>query len=272
MTSETGRSKRENARIPMCRDRWACVAYGIGLALIAGAVLLNLGGHYIENGRSIRWCSLFLGTYGNVSSELMGIGVTVLLIDTIYRYREKRLLKAQLIRQMRSRDNVTAIQALEDYHANGWLKDDALQGAQLSGANLSGTGLLQGANLKETRLIGANISSTNLYETIFEQAILNEATFQGSDLPLASFVNAQLIRTDLRGTVLQGARFQSAVLQGADLEGAILSEAAFDEHSILPDGSGWTEDTDLARFTDRNHHLFWRSDDSRSPAYWGRSE
>jgi DNA-binding NtrC family response regulator len=37
----------------------------------------------------------------------------------------------------------------------------------------------------------------------------------------------------------------------------------------LPDGTNWTPDTGMARFTDPEHPEFWRSDDPGSPAYRG---
>jgi hypothetical protein len=39
-----------------------------------------------------------------------------------------------------------------------------------------------------------------------------------------------------------------------------------DETVTLPDGTNWTSDTDMMRFTDPAHPQFWRSDEPNSPA------
>jgi hypothetical protein len=36
---------------------------------------------------------------------------------------------------------------------------------------------------------------------------------------------------------------------------------------VLPDGTRWTPDTDMERFTDPQHPAFWRSDNRHSPAH-----
>jgi hypothetical protein len=51
------------------------------------------------------------------------------------------------------------------------------------------------------------------------------------------------------------------------MEYAILDDAQWDETTILPDGTFWTAEVDLARFTDPKHAEFWRSDELGSPAY-----
>jgi uncharacterized protein YjbI with pentapeptide repeats len=50
-------------------------------------------------------------------------------------------------------------------------------------------------------------------------------------------------------------------LGGANLQGAILKRANLDEFTILPDGTKWTPDTDMARFTDPDHPDFWRPEE-----------
>ena len=64
----------------------------------------------------------------------------------------------------------------------------------------------------------------------------------------------------------------SADLFGADLMYANLTGADFAEDTRLPDGTHWTPDTDITRFTDPDHPRFWRSDDPESPAYGGGDE
>ena len=37
--------------------------------------------------------------------------------------------------------------------------------------------------------------------------------------------------------------------------------AQFDEQTILPDGTNWTTQTVIARFTDPQHPYFWQPDE-----------
>jgi uncharacterized protein YjbI with pentapeptide repeats len=138
-----------------------------------------------------------------------------------------------------------------------YFKDANLQGADLrdiiaqlaafSGANL------QGADLRNADLQGAYFIASNLQGANFSRASLQEATFRDANLQGAN----------LRDANLQGAFCTSANLGGTDLQGANLQEtrlgdARLDAHTVLPDGSNWAPDTDLARFTDPEHPAFWR--------------
>jgi uncharacterized protein YjbI with pentapeptide repeats len=80
---------------------------------------------------------------------------------------------------------------------------------------------------------------------------------QGAKLWYAYLKGALLI-----GANLQEVQFRLANLQGADLERANLHLARFAESTILPDGTNWTPDTDMARFTDPGHPDFWPADHS----------
>jgi hypothetical protein len=152
---------------------------------------------------------------------------------------------------------------------NAKLEGADLEYAQLQHADLIGSDLqsasLYGANLTHTQLIGANLQGTTLWY----------ATLQGADLEVAKLQDAKLLFADLKGADLREARLQGATLEGANLENVKLTdrmlrpdcELGFDEQTILPDGSVWTEDVDIKRFTDPAHPEFWRSEDPHSPAF-----
>lgn len=183
-----------------------------------GAVFLVVG--------ALGWIRGWLNE--NLGAELVGIGVTVIIIDTANRLSIVQQDKKRLIRQMRSNDNGLARQAVRDLRAAGWLHDGSLRKAELGGANLQGA-FVVGADLQGTSLPGINL----------QKAIMRGVSLQGADL------------------------------RWADLRLANLQAADFDENTILPDGSGWTPDVNMARFTDPMHPNFWRSDDPDSPAYRG---
>src|SRR5664279_3836454 len=50
---------------------------------------------------------------------------------------------------------------------------------------------------------------------------------------------------------------QKANLYDADLDGADLKGAKFDETTELPNGSYWTSETNMRRFTDPGYQNFW---------------
>ena len=113
-------------------------------------------------------------------------------------------------------------------------------------------------------LAGVDLSGANL-----NRKWLSYASLVGADLSGADLERAKLEGTDLEGANLQGANLTRADLEEANLLNADLTGAIFTTRTTLPDGSRWTEDTDMARFTDPEHPDFWRSDEEYSPAYAG---
>lgn len=106
------------------------------------------------------------------------------------------------------------------------------------------------------------LTNRTLKDKVFIRANLREADLHAAYLRGASFENATLAGADLTGANLLG-----TIFTGADLSQARLDGASYDGKTVLPDGTFWTPDTDMARFTDPSHPNFWRSDDPVSPAY-----
>ncbi len=186
--------------------------------------------------------------------------------------------KAQLIRQMGSAENKTALYAVEKLKDNGWFRDGSLQGADLRRANLEGAALaranLEGVNLQqanlckaylgETILRAADLREARLHGANLRQVVLESATLAGADLTDAYLAVSDLREADLSYSRLQSANLWQARLQGANLSYADLRDATlygieFDGRTILPDGTYWTPDRDMTRFTDPTHPAFWSS-------------
>lgn len=110
----------------------------------------------------------------NFGPEAAGIALTVLILDLLNERRSEHVLesqmKEQLIREMRSRHNDTALSAVEKLRVHGWIEDGTLKGVDLSGARL------QTANLYRANLQGVNFGKTQL---------------QKSSLRYANFTNAK---------------------------------------------------------------------------------
>jgi predicted kinase len=84
---------------------------------------------------------------------------------------------------------------------------------------------------------------------------LQGAHLQGANLPGAWLARANLQHAGLMGADLRRANLYAAILRGADLykadlAGASLDAAIFDPNTVLPDGSRWSPDASLSRFTD----------------------
>jgi hypothetical protein len=98
-----------------------------------------------------------------------------------------------------------------------------------------------------------------------------DGTLRGAYLRNTSLQNADLWGTDLVGARLHHSKLQGTFFMNADLTDVDFQFSEFDGTTTLPDGSKWTPDTEMRRFTDPSHPNFWRSDDPRSPAYRGKN-
>jgi hypothetical protein len=185
--------------------------------------------------------------YANGGAELLSIAVTVLVIDGLNQRRATREQKEALILQMGSPDRGFAIEATRILASKGWLEDGSLTGADLCGANLSGASLggadlrdadLRGADLRDADLSGASLSGADLSATL--PGVLSGANLTGAGLRYA----------DLRGADLSGANLTGADLRYANLYSVGDTDAKFGGGTTLPDGSRWTKDTNMGRFTD----------------------
>lgn len=180
--------------------------------------------------------------YGtNLYTEVLSIGVTVLVLNVLAQRREDRRELQRLKALMASNENVVTQIAVAELKSRGWLYDGSLkevnlesanlQGAKLTGANLQEANLfvanlqgalLQGANLQGVTLMVANLQEANLFRANLEGAKLGSADLQGTVL-----WEAILQGIDLSGMNLQDAKLEGAKLHGADLSGANIQGATF---------------------------------------------
>jgi len=131
---------------------------------------------------------------------------------------------------------------------------DRSQVTDLSGANLESTSLcraslanaiIRGANLRASKLQGANLRKAILFKTDLKGANLARSNLGMADLRLACLEQANLRLANLNRANLMGAKLAGACLDQADLAGA-----------ILPDGTLFSDETNLSRFTDSSNPEF----------------
>ena len=188
----------------------------IGLFLLAAGVLAGFLHSYPE---TWRYADVIKDYYANASTELVGIALTVLLVDALYEYRQNSQLKEQLIREMHSPDNGIALRAVEELRAYNWLFDGSLKGVSLIRANLAG------CNLKGAVLDGANFTGANLKTASFRDASMEGVILSGANLEGAFLRGAKLHQAVMSGAILKNAILVSADLEATDFSGAIFNRA-----------------------------------------------
>ena len=177
---------------------------------------------------------LIADLYANGGAELLGIAITVLIIEQLNRRRANRERKEELILSMGSDEKVIAKEAVRVLRLRGWLEDGSLRGANLRKANLTEADL-QEANLSGVRLAEANLEGTNLelanlsgaYMVLanLTRAYLSEANLNGANLENATLAGSGLYSAKLNGVILENAKLTAAILVSADLEEANLRAA-----------------------------------------------
>lgn len=199
----------------------------------------------------------------NLYTEFISISLTVFVLDTRARHREQKRqeddLRDRLRREAASSSNTTARNAIEELEKRDLLRGEHgwLMGADLGGASLNEVNL-ESANLRRTNLSRAKLDNAMLFEADLEKADLSGAELRCALLSYANLRHAALDNADLRSANLQHctldfANVNFADLRGADLnraslKNATISEAIFDKHTILPDGTAWTAEIDLTQF------------------------
>lgn len=257
--------------------RWQRFKAGWTPARLIGAVALLIGlAGTVQTDLSYLPAPL-ANFLANVSPELFGIGVTILVIDAANERRAAGERKQELALQMGSPDSGFAIEAVRILRHQNWLTDGTLRGVALTHASLAGADLYQadlqhavlhftsltGANLRRANLAGAELIGTDLRHADLPEAnlshtLLKDARCQGTNLWKANLQGAAARQTDFSGATLENTNLKGAKLTAANLAGASLLYATFDEQTILPDGVAWQPDTDLRRFTDEKHPKFVR--------------
>lgn len=215
------------------------------------SVLIALGGSVRTGAFPERLIEDF---YANAAAELASVAITVLIIDRLNHWRLQKYEKERIIRQMASRSNDFALDAVRSAHDHGWLYDGSLFGAQLNYANLRGAPFGD-ARLRSAHMFGANLEGAELWKAYLERAFLEGANLGNAIISLANLKDSVLLGANLenadlwlahlegaslRGANLEGAYLLQANLKAARLEGANLKGALYDQFTI------WPEDFDPA--------------------------
>lgn len=269
-------------------DRYEKLLFPIAAGILIVAVLIGIGFFLVPDNN---------GLFTNLVSEAISIGITVAILNKLAEHREEQRYKRDLIWKMGSRVNSDAVRAVEELRRHGWLTDEITVGHDFSKRNLTEIDFqetnLNGVNFMQTKLdqsiftkadlrnaklslasmLGCNLFNTQLNQaeivkTNLKTADLRFSDLQGANLNMSVCFKAKLSYANLAGTSIYQVDFRGAHLGHTNLQAAKeIHSAIFDEQTTLPDGTMWTPETGLTRFTDPDHPQFWRSDNPASPAY-----
>lgn len=175
----------------------------------------------------------FLGYSTNVFTELLSVGITILVLDRLNERRQTFREKERLRVLARSRANQVALNAIEEMRFNGWLEGDEslLQNAYLARANLQ-TVNLANANLQVARLYRANLRGAYLFRTSLEGANLESSDLAEADLRRANLSYTKLSSVNFQDAIMGSANLQGATVSRANLQGARLRRAVLSETNL----------------------------------------
>jgi uncharacterized protein YjbI with pentapeptide repeats len=116
-------------------------------------------------------------------------------------------------------------------------------------------------NLSDSDFSASNLQATYLYRVTLHRSNFDGANLQYVELAQSDCDSASFRNTDMRRTNLIDANLSNTDLRGANLEDSLLwnttfDGAQFDETTILPDGTHWSPEVDLERFTNPRHPEF----------------
>ncbi len=255
-------TNEQQALVHPPRPHWNARETAIVLSL--GLILLSVAIDFMVD-EQFDWRAFL----AELPPNIMGALIVFWLFEFAYSRRQQEEQKAQetkeateqlkrdLIMRMGSRVNDTAVSAADELLERGWLRDGSLKGVNLIDANLQGANLIN-ANLQGVVLGGANLFGALLAQVDLQEGRLGRTNLQGADCWNADLKRAEFWLANLKGANLERANLQGASFLQANLQEVELSEAWFSENTELPDGTYWTPDTDMTRFTDPNHPNFWR--------------
>jgi len=165
----------------------------------------------------------------NIVTDLLGVALTVFIIDTMYRLRSDAEHKKVLIAQLGSKNNAVATGALHELDAQGWLSDGSLQCAFLMSCNLDGNSF-SGADLRRVTFSFASLRDTTWFEADLQGAFLDHADLSNATLSMHA-VGPHFTEGDLTGATLTNAN-----LSGAKVRHEQLCRARSIWNAKMPDG------------------------------------
>ncbi|NJL95720.1 MAG: pentapeptide repeat-containing protein [Anaerolineae bacterium] len=239
---------------------WVLVLSGLG------SLLINILRDPALDDEFAAWWERWLQS---LSIEAAGGVILLVVVEWLLqrRARQQQALQAALQATVANESQREALigsyrnrlRAAPDRNARQFILDEMKRQDLLAGANLNNLNL-EGANLYDANLQGISLESTNL-----SGAYLIEANLTSAKLSEANLSQAELSWADLGGAFLGGAKLDGAWLLQANLENTFIKTTHFDLQTRLPDGTRWSKEVALERFTDPTYAGYWRPE----PGFFG---
>lgn len=212
--------------IPFETDRFV-FQIAVGVMIVIAAVIVGLA--LFPNDK---------GFQGNLYTTIIGVLITIFVLDRQAERRETKRVREQLIRELKSGVDDISKRAAEELYDQGWVTDGSLEGRVLYVANAENVEWRQArlkntqfdrANFQDTDLSFADLRNTYLVCENLKNVSLHQANLEGAELSSTNLENAILSRANLRHAELRKADFTGATLRRANLEGACLKHTNFRE-------------------------------------------
>lgn len=191
----------------------------VGIDDILALILLILGLLFYVKG-PVPYKENWHNFYSNIHSELIGIGVTVLILGNADEFIKIRVEKQRIIGQLGSPYHFFSVEAARQLKKNYKEKIKLVRGAILYKCNLHGINL-DFFDFTGSKLCGSNLRDTSLVRTNFYKADLRDVNFS----------NADLQQTDMRKAILYGINFEDTY----SMWKVKLSGAKYDLNTIWPE-------------------------------------
>lgn len=244
---ETNEKTREEHKNGITWDRITRIFYAIqsyiGLDDWFAIIFVILGILGFING-PLPYVPVWTDIYINLRSEMIGIGVSVLIIANANEVIGRKAEKERLILQVGSPDRAFAVEAVRVLSKRGWL--DELAGEEFIRADLEGADFY-GANLLRTKLGYVNLQNANLCGVKMDFAEISNCNFEGAYLHKTSLVGAKFLSDNSSESSLKGADLYGANLLNAEFWGIHNDQVSNSQHihlglalrlesAIMPDG------------------------------------
>lgn len=178
------------------------------------------------------------GLIVNFAFTLLGVALTVLVIDKLNDQRANSDLKRSLIRDLLLGDTAISRRAINELSSMGALADGTMRNAELAGAEID-TIDLTNSDLSEANLVGATFKNCDLANSNLSGTKMNDAFFEGCTFDTADLYSAKLIGTKFLQCDLREANFEKANPSNAQFVACQLTKA---QREILTKGGSELKD------------------------------
>ena len=175
-------------------------------------------GYTSENGKSIH------SVIFNLAFTLLGVSLTVLVIDELNERRASLERKRYLLRDLVGCDEVIGGRAIIELNELGALHDGTFVGANIPKVNLDGIDLTHG-QFSNSIIYGGRFSNCDFGQALLSGAQVNDTVFNDCSLEKTNFKDSKATDAIFKNCDMRDADFTGANLKGSEVIECRLSDA-----------------------------------------------